>query len=230
MLPDGRFALSLASWQDASEMGRRLARRLVATRPARAWKVIGPCAAVEGFQDGWGDRSSALDDQSDYTLRQTLLRLRLPGSRKGDGGTPCAGHLRRARPSDAPLLRSWMRAFDAETGAPSAHPPAEAWVAPAIAAGDAFIWENEGGAPLGTASIGGRSFRGGRIHLVYVERSARRAGVASAAVLALVGLIGTEGLAEATLFADARAAGPLALYVGLGFEALCEFVEVTLSS
>jgi predicted GNAT family acetyltransferase len=121
-----------------------------------------------------------------------------------------------------------MRAFDAETGAIPSQPPAEAWVRPAIERGDAFVWEDERGQPAATASVGGRTRLCGRIHLVYVPPELRRRQFASACVRALALRLRAEGLRDATLFVDPKAERAVALYRGLGFARVADFVELPL--
>lgn len=230
---EGLIALSsFADNTSAREAGAALRAKLAARRSLvddREWRALGPEDTVQAFASGWAGPD---DTPIEPTLRQTLLRLDLAHVQdptRGKGPFE-PSRLTLAARSDVADLRRWMRAFDRETNAPERQPPAESWVTPAIERGACFVWRGEDGRPWGTASVGGRTRLGGRIHLVYVPPERRRCGIARSCVRALCLHLANEGLREATLFADSRSSEALALYKGLGFQPACDQIEATLWS
>lgn len=220
-LPDGRLASGPANAPEHARAfgawcSARFSRKIAG--PELCWQIVGPRETAEVFALGWLGRPAPMP-----SLRQILLTFSLLNKHYVTNPK-----FRKARPADVPLLRKWMREFDVEVGAIASQPPAEAWITPAITRGDAYVYEDAKGIPIATASVGARTRLGGRIHLVYVDKSARRCAAASSCVASMAGVFANEGLCEATLFAGADATAALALYTGLGFKPVAEFVELAL--
>lgn len=228
-LAEGRIALAKADAADAVDFGAALARSLKrAGRPP--WRALGPSSTARTFFEGWSGGSGRRPGEP--LARQTIMSMDLIERASTDPGA-IAGVLSKATPEDEGLLRTWMRAFDRETEAPrrspqSSQPPADAWIAQAIAAGDAYVWRASDGIKA-TASVGGRTRESGRVHLVFTPQENRRKGCARACVNALTEELRKRGFKRAALFADAKSKPALALYESIGFRRKGEFEELELA-
>jgi ribosomal protein S18 acetylase RimI-like enzyme len=170
--------------------------------------VFGPAGTASRFAEAWAGRRKiaavATSEERLYEVRD----LWLP-----DG---VAGTLRLAAEADRELLLSWLPGFEA--GARWARSnPAAVFVARRLAAGDVWIWDDDGPVSMAarTEAVAGVS----RIQAVNTPPELRRRGYASAGVAALSARVLAQGL-RCVLNANVNNAPANSVYQRLGYQAL----------
>jgi L-amino acid N-acyltransferase len=135
--------------------------------------------------------------------------------------------LRPARPDDLEALRAIYNHAVQHTTASYDYEPRSAeqqvaWFAAKTAAGYPVIVAEQHGQPVGFASYGSfRAWAGYRFtveHSVYVQEAARRQGLASALVSAVLAAARAQGLHTMVAAIDAANTGSIELHRKLGFE------------
>jgi GNAT superfamily N-acetyltransferase len=135
------------------------------------------------------------------------------------------GRLRRAVAADKPLVAEWGSAFHHEvTGV--AGPPLVEPFENRVDTGSIFVWET--GAPVCMAGITRPLDSSIGIGPVYTPPEFRNRGYARASVAELCRLQLDAGYACCTLFVDKSNPASAVLYEQIGFEGVCDFVEVVL--
>ena len=170
--------------------------------------VFGPAETASRFAEVWaGLRKVAAVPTSEEWLYE-VRDLRFP-----DG---VAGTLRRAAEAELKLLLSWLP--ESEAGADWAGSnPAAVFVARRLAAGDVWIWDDDGPVSMAarTEVVGGVS----RIQAVNTPPHKQRRGYASAAVAALSASVLAQGL-RCVLYANVNNVAANSVYRRLGYRAV----------
>lgn len=175
------------------------------------WQPSGVLAAqdtAEAFANFWSKSSSM---QTELAMNERLYectQVRQKGSTNG--------RLRLARAEELSLLIEWGIAFSEESGLPETKDQTAERLKAALAAENAFIWEN-GGLPVSmvvktrptrhTISVSG----------VYTPPSLRSRGFASAAVSTLTQQLLNSGYDSCTLFTDLKNPTSNAIYQRIGY-------------
>ncbi|GAA0914485.1 GNAT family N-acetyltransferase [Nonomuraea longicatena] len=134
------------------------------------------------------------------------------------------GRGRRAVAGDFPLLVSWYQAFGAEVLVGN-RGDVEDKVRHRLAAGDLFLWEDDG-APVSMAALSPSAGGVSRIGPVYTPPSRRRRGYA-AAVTAHVSNTGlAERCRQVVLFADLANSTSNSVYRSIGYEPVDDFSHI----
>ena len=172
--------------------------------------VFGPAATVARFAEAWGglrDIAPVLtSEEKIYEVRD----LRFP-----DG---VAGALHRAAEAELGLLLSWLPGFEAGAGWAASN-PAAVFVARRLAAGEVWIWDDDGPVSMAarTDAVAGVS----RIQAVNTPPAQRRRGYASAGVAALSAGVLAQGL-RCVLNANVTNVTANSVYRQLGYRAVSD--------
>jgi RimJ/RimL family protein N-acetyltransferase len=129
-----------------------------------------------------------------------------------------AGALRRASGADRDVLLSWLPGFEAGA-AWAGSSPAAVFVTRRLAAGDVWIWEDDGPVSMAarTEAVAGVS----RIQAVNTPPELRRRGYASAAVAALSASVLAQGL-RCVLTANVHNLAATSVYERLGYRSVSD--------
>jgi len=172
--------------------------------------VIGPAGTAARFAEVWaGLRGTAAVATAEERLYE-VRKLRFP-----DG---VAGALRRAAGADRDLLLSWLPGFEAGAAWAGSN-PAAVFVTRRLAAGDVWIWEDDGPVSMAarTEAVAGVS----RIQAVNTPPELRRRGYASAAVAALSAGVLAQGL-RCVLTANVHNLAATSVYERLGYRSVSD--------
>lgn len=179
--------------------------------------VVGPPGAAAEFAGLWvarhGGRTSV-----QMRLRVHALYSVIPPRE------PPAGRLRAARADDVDLATAWSTEFVRDTGVRNA--PQE-FGSSLIAAGRLFFWE-DGGQKCMVASTR-ETPNGACINAVYTPPELRGRGYASAAVAALSQRFLDGGAEFCCLYTDLANPTSNSIYRALGYEPVCDSVEIAFS-
>jgi RimJ/RimL family protein N-acetyltransferase len=138
---------------------------------------------------------------------------------------PPAGSLRPARTEDRELLVEWERAFVADAGViASAAAKAERTVERRLAAGGAYLWQDE--RPVSMLGLAPQVAGTVRIGPVYTPAEHRRRGYASAAVAAACRTALAGGADQCMLFTDLANATSNKIYAAVGFRRIADWEEL----
>src|SRR5262249_27281930 len=150
-----------------------------------------------------------------HALARVKLPTRVPG-----------GALRPAGAADLPLLVEWFGAFAAETGAQAgdARTRAEAL----LREHSVHLWTD--GEPRSMAAASARTPHGVRVGYVYTPPSHRRRGYATAAVARLSDQLLRDGRRSCFLYTDLANPTSNAIYARIGYEPVCDVVDVVFST
>ncbi len=179
--------------------------------------VLGPSEVAHAFAETW----QAL---TRYPYRAGM-RQRVHALRQVVQRGNAAGRLRAATSDDQGLLAAWFAAFHEEAlhetpDADAARDNAER----RIAAGDMFVWENDGQVVSMTARS--RPTRHGiAVNAVYTPPEQRGRGYATAAVATLSQQLLDEGYAFCCLFTDLSNPTSNRIYQRIGYRPVCDFNE-----
>ena len=140
---------------------------------------------------------------------------------------PCAaGALRHAEPRDRPLVRDWVEALARDVGTRDSDPFARA--EHLMSSGSLRLWED--GGPKAMAGVAGSTPNSVRIGYVYTPPPFRRHGYATAAVASLSQRLLDEGYRYCCLYTDQANPTSNAIYRRIGYEQVCEVIDVGFSA
>src|SRR5262249_22330125 len=186
-----------------------------ATLPA----ILGPEDEARHFAELWGRRTGC---SSTVGMRQrihALARVKLPTGVPGGG-------LRLAGAADLPLLVEWFGSFAAETGALAGD--ARTRAEELLRDRTVHLWTD--GEPRSMAAASGRTPHGVRVGYVYTPPAHRRRGYATAAVALLSEQLLRSGLRSCFLYTDLANPTSNAIYARIGYEPVCDVVDVVFST
>lgn len=175
--------------------------------------VIGPVDCAESFYNRWRAVSGKDGKVEMYQRVYELRQVRLPQ-------LP-SGFFRVARPEDAPLIASWMQAFELEA-LNKDEPLKQEWAERFIRKGNAFIWEDHG-QPVSMAIKNRPLKHSATVSGVYTPLEHRRQGYASALVARLSQHLLDMGYAFVTLFTDLENPTSNAIYQKIGYHPVIDF-------
>jgi GNAT superfamily N-acetyltransferase len=178
--------------------------------------VLGPVDVAQAFARHWADRLGRVARPG---MAQRIYRLErvLPPQRQ------CPGQMRQAGPADGSMLIEWADAFHEDTGINGGR--SEPLVNDLIARGRMFVWE-DGGPPVCMAATMGDTPNGSRVGYVYTPPDARGRGYASALTAGLSQHLLDRGRRFCCLYADASAPTPNRIYRQIGYEPVCDVMDV----
>lgn len=195
---------------------------LAAAIPDELPGVVAAVPEVDAFAAAWcarhGLTAVPVFDQRIYVLRSVVPPA------------PTAGTLRLAGPSDRPLVLSWFRAFADEvlhSGDDDDGSRLERSVDARLESSEAGIalWEVAGHA-VSLAGFGGPTPSGIRIGPVYTPPEHRRRGYGTAVTAAVSQLLLDRGHRFCFLYTDRANPTSNAIYVRIGYEAVCDSREI----
>ena len=175
--------------------------------------VFGPAGTAARFAGVWTGRRKVAAMPTSAERLYEVRDLRFPA---GVDGT-----LRRAAEADRELLLSWLPGFEAGAGWAGSD-PAAAFVTRRLAAGDVWIWEDEGPVSMAarTEAVAGAA----RIQAVNTPPELRARGYASAGVAALSASVLAQGL-RCVLNASLSNVAANSVYQRLGYQAVSEVLR-----
>jgi uncharacterized protein len=178
--------------------------------------VFGPARSATHFAEVWARRRDVAAIQTSAERLYEVRNLRFPA---GVDGT-----LRRAAEADRELLLSWLPGFEAGADWASSN-PAAVFVTRRLAAGDVWIWDNDGPVSMAarTDAVAGVS----RIQAVNTPPEQRARGYASAGVAALSASILAQGL-RCVLNANVNNVVANSVYQRLGYQAVSDVLRYQL--
>lgn len=178
--------------------------------------VLGPVEVAQAFARHWADRVGRVARPG---MAQRIYRLErvVPPPRH------CPGLMRQATRNDGSTLIEWADAFHEATGINGGR--SEPLVNDLIARGRMFLWEDDGAAVCMAATMGDTP-NGSRVGYVYTPAEARGRGYASALTAALSQHLLDRGRRFCCLYADASAPTPNRIYQQIGYEPVCDVMDV----
>jgi uncharacterized protein len=178
--------------------------------------VFGPAGTASRFAEVWAGRHKVAAIQTSAERLFEVRDLRFP--------TGVDGTLRRAAEADRGLLLSWLPGFEAGADWASSN-PAAVFVTRRLAAGDVWIWEDDGPVSMAarTEAVAGVS----RIQAVNTPPEQRARGYASAGVAALSASVLEQGL-RCVLNANVNNVAANSVYQRLGYEAVSRMLRYQL--
>jgi len=204
-----------------SELGPSDAQALVERwleEDPRVPGVTGVPRTVHAVAAAW---ASCTGGSWDTRMREALHLL----SHVREPPRPPAGSLRRAREEDRELLVEWEHAFVADAGViASAAADAERTVERRLAAGSAYLWQDE--RPVSMLGLAPQVAGTVRIGPVYTPPEHRRRGYASAAVAAVCRAALARGAHQCMLFTDLANATSNKIYAAVGFRRVADWEEL----
>lgn len=181
--------------------------------------VMGPEKEATRFAELWS-RNNACAWSIEKRLRiHALERVIFPDSLPN-------GTLRLARPADLALLIDWMEAFSRETGTIAGN--SRLRVEGLLRNESIYVWED--GAPRSMAAAAGRTPQGIRVGPVYTPPEFRGRGYATITVAWLSDRLLREGRRFCFLYTDLSNPTSNAIYARIGYEPVCDVVEVGFSN
>jgi FR47-like protein len=178
--------------------------------------VFGPAGTASRFAEVWAGRRKVAAIATSAERIYEVRDLRFPA---GVDGT-----LRRAAEADRELLLSWLPGFEAGAGL-AASDPAAVFVTRRLAAGDVWIWEDDG--PVSMAARTEAVARVSRIQAVNTPPEQRARGYASAGVAALSASVLAQGL-RCVLNANVNNLVANSVYQRLGYQAVSDVLRYQL--
>ncbi len=176
--------------------------------------VLGERAAAAAFAELWRERTGRGHVLAVAERIYELTAVVPPPA--------ASGRMRRAGAADEPLLRSWIRAFQEESGAVSADPgrslAARLLVDPAQ--GGMHIWED--GEPVSLAGYSGPTPTGIRIGPVYTPPDLRGRGYATTLVAQLSQALLRRGLQRVFLFTNLANRTANDIYQRIGYRPVAD--------
>jgi hypothetical protein len=186
-----------------------------ATLPA----VLGPENEATHFAELWSRRTGCAWTVGMRQRIHALARVKLPTRVPG-------GALRPAGAAELPLLVEWLGLFAAETGAQAGDPHTRA--EELLRDRSVHLWAD--GQPRSMAAATGRTPHGVRVGYVYTPPSHRRRGYATAAVATLSDRLLRDGRRSCFLYTDLANPTSNAIYARIGYEPVCDVVDVLFST
>lgn len=181
--------------------------------------VLGPESTAREFGRCWALRHDGVVARPGMRQRLYALRSVRPLARSAPGA------VRSATPDDLPLILEWISAFGGETGVDG---PTGRHARSRIESGDLVLWDADG--PCSMAGVAGRSRNGSRIGYVYTPPELRGRGYASACVAELTRRELALGAAFCCLYTDLSNATSNSIYQQIGYEPVCDFVDVVFAA
>ncbi|MCD4752032.1 MAG: GNAT family N-acetyltransferase [Anaerolineaceae bacterium] len=181
------------------------------------WQPSGVLAAhdaAEAFANLWSKSSSMKTELAMNERLYECTHVRQKGNANGE--------LRLARAEDLPLLIEWGIAFAKECGLPETQGQAAGRLKDALAAENAFVWE-DGGLPVSMVLKTRPTSHTITISGVYTPPSLRSRGFASAAVGALTKQLLESGYDVCVLFTDLSNPTSNAIYQRIGYVPVTEY-------
>jgi predicted GNAT family acetyltransferase len=182
--------------------------------------VTGPTTAAERFAHTYcGDATAPASlgsPRAELVLQMRLHRL--------DAVTAVPrppGYVRIATPADAALLGPWAQRFVDESGSDETRPGAEL-LAPYLANGTLYLWENEATEPRSMAGWSRGTEHGAAVSMVFTPPEHRGHGCATALVAELSRTILARGKRFCVLFTNAANPTANAIYARIGYRPLCD--------
>ncbi|MFC1959832.1 GNAT family N-acetyltransferase, partial [Chloroflexota bacterium] len=194
---------------------------LIATLRDNNWPVpgvIGPKAEAQACAAAWADITG---QRNTIGMRQRVYELRAvkPPAR------PASGQMRVTTLDDIDLITAWMDAFMQEAIPDDPPKDNRPVMEQRIAAGDIFVWEDEGQ----TVSVVAKARPVGSgitVNYVYTPPEHRRQGYASSSVAALSQHCLDMGYRYCTLFTDLDNPTSNDIYMQIGYEPVCDFMMI----
>jgi FR47-like protein len=178
--------------------------------------VFGPAVTASRFAEVWARRRKVAAIQTAAERLYEVRNLQFPA---GVHGTP-----RRAAEADRELLLSWLPGFEAGPDWAGSN-PAAVFVTRRLAAGDVWIWDDDGPVSMGarTEAVAGVA----RIQAVNTPPEQRGHGYASAGVAALSASVLGQGL-RCVLNANVNNVVASSVYQRLGYQAVSDMLRYKL--
>lgn len=180
--------------------------------------VLGPEAEATRFAELWSQRRGC---RWSLGVRQRIHAL----ARVIPPDTPAQGELRRAVPDDRALVVDWMEAFARETRTVGGDISGR--TDELIREGSVHIWQDR--EPRTLVAAAGRTPGGTRVGYVYTPPSQRCRGYATSAVAALSWSLLHGKRRFCFLYTDLANETSNALYARVGYEPVCDVVDVEFS-
>ena len=177
--------------------------------------VVGPAEMARAFASLWSERTGVAS-----SVHTNLCIYQLD---KVETVPQPPGRFRVATESDLDTLVRFEQAFHEEVGETGARVSTDA----RIAKHSLFVWEDA--QPVSCANVAGFTPTGVRVSLVYTPPADRRKGYATACVAALSKRLLDSGRSFCFLFADLGNPTSNSIYQKIGYQPVCEFVEIQLS-
>ncbi len=181
--------------------------------------ILGPEVEATRFAELWSRRSRCVFAAGTRQRIHALERVIMPDA------SP-SGVLRPAVAADLRLLVEWVGAFARDTGTTVGDHRAKA--EELVRDGSVFVWED--GEPRSMVAAAGRTPRGNRIGYVYTPPSFRGRGYATSAVATLSDRLLREGRRSCFLYTDLANPTSNAIYAQIGYEPVCDVVDITFSN
>ncbi len=177
--------------------------------------VVGPAESARSFCQRLAGEARVVRSMRVFELRAVTVPR------------PTAGAMRAAADADRDLATQWFLEFRAEARLDDPGDPREMARA-ALDEGRVFFWDDEGPASMATVA---RTLAGGTaIGAVYTPPARRGRGHATALVAALSQKLLDGGASFCCLFTDLANTTSSAIYQKVGYSAVCDFVEMDLTT
>ena len=181
--------------------------------------VLGPEDEATRFAELWGRRTGCPVRIGARQRIHVLTRVTHPSRMP-------SGTLRLAGAADAPLLVDWLGAFAAETASDVGDPHRR--VEELLHDRAVHLWMDD--EPRSVAAASARTPNGVRVGYVYTPPSHRGRGYATAAVAALSDQLMRAGRRSCFLYTDLANPTSNAIYARIGYQPLCDVVDVLFSN
>ena len=181
----------------------------------------GPIESVRAFCDEW----TTLTGQQ-CVDRMSLRLFQLTRVRDDSVDRPAVGSFRYATVADRAIVETWLYEFIDEASHDH-HTNVRDRVAQLLDGTYVGLWSDTEQKPVAMAAITRRSPRSSLVSWVYTAKDARNKGFATACVSELSRREIAAGRSFCTLYADAGSEASNALYRRIGYEPICEALDVT---
>ncbi len=183
-------------------------------------EVNGPDQVSELFADTW---SGLIGGVPRFGRRQRLYTLE-----KVEFPSGVSGNLRRASPTDLPVVLEWGKGFTTELSGVGEFARFERTLRSHVANSHVYLWEvNE---PVSMAMDNRPSRNGVAISYVYTPPEKRRHGYASACVAALSQEMLASGYKFCALYTDSDNQTTNRIYQQIGYKPVTDFTTYTFSN
>ena len=177
--------------------------------------ILGPEEQATQFADLWTQR---VGGKWEPGMRQRVHALEqvIPPNE------PAPGELREARSADLSLVADWSASFFRDTGADGGQSSERA--GRLIDQGAMYLWEDDQIRSM--SAVSGKTRRGIRVGYVYTPPEFRGRGYATTAVAALSQLMLDRGRQFCFLYTDLANPTSNAIYGRIGYEPVCDVVDI----
>jgi len=173
---------------------------------------------AEKFAELWmslsGKKISKRFHQSMYSLSKVLIK-------------PSSGSLKAATSSDFELVQKWYSEFSVEALQKVFTESDKERLQKRISSGKMFLWISEEGIPVSMAGTPRKTENSNSVGPVYTPVEFRKRGYATSLVAALSQKCLDEGSEMCTLFADMANPTSNKIYHNIGYEKVCELLELS---